>query len=638
MADLHPEARVYLQSRDTGEIVLMDNFTHISTTVSMESGGASIAFSNANDRAFAKRFRSRDLSSQNGSFVKAYLQDIFNLKLVTEINAMRRSLANDLRAGRVTSTTLDEFLRMDFLAEVDFMNRVWIDFRGRDGRWYAGFTGITSGVSDDFRVGGVPAFTVGCKDLRRLLQLSQIITSGGDNSLLFTTQQDLRSQTTIPEAFKTLQNTFSGIEDPAGVIGMAIDVVNKSFGRFQSGSQQTTALFGTEKLWALPGADVKNPARRYEGLIHVRDDEPARVGPQSRLDGVANPDEVFRANPTFAQTLMSQTLGYGTAAYAVDRSISFNNLAAMRKVIRSSFEIFGVERTAADRIIQEVASVTLYDFWCDAMGNLIFQRPRYDDLPNTDAPDFTTGTDRGIGFDPRTNKFLRPDNVQGSDFAGLRDHGRNYLIGDESLKRITRSVDESGLYTVVTTGAVFDFISTGALLEKMGQTGVALAPAKLQRLLGTRIFSGKSIVSAGIAIEKRYLDRAAAVLLRRLNAQAATMSAELVQRPDLQPGRTMLDLERGKLYYNREATNDFAVGEEHSTTVKGNFGHFPEEPIGDAWLADESFEVILAVTKTLADITQDVNAKILQETLNLDPSFQRQPTIPLQNFPSKLGG
>jgi hypothetical protein len=623
MAELKPEARILLQSRRTGEIVQLDSFTNISTTVGLDSGGASISFTNINDRAFAKvASRDRDLPQS----VKAYLKEIFDLKLVAEINAMRRSIANDLHAGRVTSRTMDEFLRTEWVSEIEFMNRIWIDFRGRDGQWRAGFTGVTSGVSDDFRVGGVPSVSVSCNDMRRLLQISQIITLGGDNGMLFTTEQDLKAQERIPNAFKTVQNIFSNIDDPAGVISRALDLVNAFFGGQASGLGRFPSLFGSNSLWNIQGL-VDSPTRNYDGVVPIRSEDVfARLSAfassqVARLDGMQRPDIVLSNNPPFAQTAPDVVQGYGLAAYLVDKSISSENLKPLRTGLRASFEVLGVERTSAERIIAEVLSVTHYDFWCDAMGNAIFQRPRYDDLPNFQPVDYEKKSDRGIAFDPVSRTFLPSGEMSAQGVSGLRDHGRNYLIGDESLKRMTTSSSESGLYTVATVSSSFDFIDQGELLRKLGQTGVALAPAKLQRLLGTRIFSGKAPVSAAVNIEKAYLNRAAAALLRRLNAQAVTMSAELVQRPDLQPGRTVLAVERQKLYYLREVTNDFAVGEEHTTTIRCNYGHLPEEPVGDPWLMPENFEAVIAFAKNLADVSEETNQKVLAAAYNLDPSF-----------------
>ena len=217
MADLKPEARIIFQNRRTAEIVQLPFFTSIESSVSTGGGTATISFNNNDDRFFSETAIIRDFSKRPE--VLEYLTEVFNLDLIAEVNRKRRELAEALRAGNARKNELTNFLKLSFTSEIEAMNRIWIDYRGRDGRWYAGFTGITSGITDVYAPGSPPQLTVACKDMRRFLQMSQVIRSGGDSGLIDKTLFDTIQQTVTPlELQNVRQDIFSGIEDPAGII------------------------------------------------------------------------------------------------------------------------------------------------------------------------------------------------------------------------------------------------------------------------------------------------------------------------------------------------------------------------------------------------------------------------------------
>lgn len=265
---------------------------------------------------------------------------------------------------------------------------------------------------------------------------------------------------------------------------------------------------------------------------------------------------------------------------------------------------FGYEnqRTPASSVLSVIANYTGYNVWFDAKGNLIYQTARYDDFPNAQ----TSGNDdyddpeasRGIpflseGYDQFGDIIGFYGEQHVSDFStdkgsgvlapvGIPFHGRNYIIGDESVLNWSVSRDESDALTALSIQGTPQLIPSGDVnqeLAKLAATG-KFTDTNLLRKFGPRYQIAPPLITSTLG-GLQLLETLADGLLRRANHNIENLSLNLNCRPDLQLGRTIYFAQRRKLYYLTGIQEHFQQGEPLTTVINGQYGHLATDPIGD---------------------------------------------------------
>lgn len=640
-------ARIFIQVRETGEIIQLDDFVSISTTNSLRGEStASIDIVNKADKWY--NFRSTKERKQTD--VAQLLADSYNRPMFRDINraiaektkeAMREAKRIVEKGGGVASVrdseAIQEIASLEEYLIFDLMYRVWIDFRGRDNlyelaippssktarpRWYAGFTGIITTMNESFNPGRESMLNITGQSMAQFFRTTKAVTDKGFKPLM-------NSVADVTATYQAYTNSFSQFVDGGAIIGFLIDVVDKTF-RATEGT-----IYPGPSFWKVPeveqvikrgGKFVPNDKvgkavewisrilkREYKGLSHRR--------PEGGFAGMAS-DPNYLNNLTLRDFYENSSLrvkksdiirflawktiydgivqnepsimGYLQSQFTIDEMIRAQSTTGdvdsspYQQMIKNSFQ-FESQRLNADVIMRAVADLMNYHVYFDAMGNLIYQKARYDDFPGQEAEvdyDEAVEGNRGHAFidgDGNQNSLLYQKLGKGryDRSKGLFYHGRNYLIGDESLLGWQITHDERNVLTHVAVPVSLNFITLPQAIQALGIAGTVSHP-DLERKFGTRMVTGPAIITN--TLNKQLAEVLAEGILRRSNNTLESASLTFNTRPDLQLGRTMYLMERRRLYYITSIQNRILWGQEFKTVVRGEYGHHPTSPIGDPWL------------------------------------------------------
>lgn len=629
-----PSARIYIQVQETREVIFCDTFTTIDTNLKLDGAStATVQLINKADRWFT--FASRAVKKQTD--LSQFLLDAYNAKRFVEINQKRQALLDQARkqSGNLQQQTLLEIYSMDQIVMMNLAYRIWIDFRGRKDlvdlqqqdsrkyrnlpdRWYAGFTGVITAVEDYNEPGKMQQLTISCRDMKRFFDTTMLVTQQGFNPVL-TLDTDVVSYLKQYQA-----NALAGFVDGAAIINFAADLINKTFH-----TSAGDGFYPFNQFWQLPAVDqiatpnAQNPnieivKPTYLGITHRRaptgfsnallsSDRYAPTFDMIQSKNVTlnqKKSDVIRFiqasdvtkeyvkdvaairpgfNPdVFTNAVNQQVQGQDTyqgADFSVDKMIvnGSANSNPYQQLIKQAFN-WETSRISAAQAIKSVADLTGYYCYCDAKGNLIYQKQRFDDFPATEP---------GSNYDNEDESTSLPMKDEIGQYSaadqftlGMGFHGRNYLIGDESILnwRITR--DDANIVTnVIVPPGVNDLPDDPNLLRYA--TGVGFADPDISRRFGVRLYYAQQLFEGGF---NRLIPQILAEgITRKMNASIETLQLALNMRPDLQLGRTLYMMERRRLFLITGVQNSLQWGKRHDTTITGEFGHHPFSPILDPW-------------------------------------------------------
>jgi len=648
-------ARLYIQVRETGEIVQLDDFISVETMNSLSGdSNASVSIVNAAD----KWYNFRSTKDRRQTDIAQLLADAYKRPLFRDINeALNAKYKEAIKMSRASDreSALEEIASLEEYMIFDLSYRMWVDFRGRDNlyemaspsrskltreRWYAGFTGIITALSEGYAPGKDAAMSITANSMMQLFKTTKAVTEKGYNPLFSTPADTLSS-------FSAMTNSFAEYQDGGAIISFLIQLIERTFHAPNDGSGIGSIYYGS-KFWNLPDVanvtydnGVSSPgaphgglgqapsdptkikwnqkilSRNYEGYGHMRP-EKGILGLFSdpnflnnlKYDGTAyykgkklrvKKSDIIKFisksaldsnvnNPNLSQYLVAK-YGIDTAIKAVSQSgAKYTN--PYQQAIKAAFN-FDSPRISCNTIMAAVAGVMNYNVFFDAAGNLIYQKSRYDDFPGT-APDVDYDADvpdnRGAAFldgdgDPSEPLFKKLGkgtfkDDKGNRNPGLKYHGRNYIIGDESLLGWVISKNEQNVVTNVAVPSAANNLTISQELQSE-MAGVFFS-ADLTRRFGNRFLTASPIITdsiTGIVLAETVAEG----LMRRANQGLEVCSMTFNTRPDFQLGRTVFLAERRKLYYLDVIQNRFVPGQEFKTTLTGKYGHPPTDPIGDPW-------------------------------------------------------
>ena len=652
---MKPSARIYIQIRETGEVIEMDSFSTISTHLSLRGqSSATISLVNKADRWYLLRSQGERYQTD----VSQFLLGLYKKRRIFDINKRVRYLYGQALGQKTGSDarmkSLTEISQLEETLAFDTMYRIWIDFRGRDDlydhteaplkknnqeRWYAGFTGIITGLTESYAIGKDASISISCRDYMRLFETTKVVTDKGLAPLL-NLPGDYRGKTTA------LTTSFAEYSDGAAIISAVIDVVNATY---RIGGESPVYL---NEIWSVPGIqndnwhipEVRNLGtevlqRTYKGFSSRRSQQgfggmgkkKGFLLERSMQDVVKNVKNIFRtrlsdtvnvARKDVIDVMMGtndpRVMDYLTSEYAVDRMIDAGQgivkTNPYQKYIKATFG-FQSQRVAASEILKAVGGVMNYDVYFDTRGNLIYQKSRYDDIPNSSDGDYDSPgpSSRGIAyldeltsgnnlldalmargkyngwvsgnFDAALNgnfaDLINPDGDY-KDALGLDYHGRNYIVGDEGLIGWRFSQTEDGIINYAVCPNPHNYFVATDFIKNM-ESGLAVRFAimdpSLEAKYGARFAELPGLFTD--AAEQDMASVAATMMAKRANAMSDTCGVDYNMRPDLQLGRTIFSLERRKLYYLTDIQQKLTWGQSFITSLGGSYGHIPFEPIGD---------------------------------------------------------
>jgi len=580
MPNFEADARIYVMVRamENGKpprslyyIIELKNFTRIETRLTMTGvSTASVSLNNRDDQMYVDATMENELDSALIPFAK-------NEKYIKKYINPARNKARENFYNITSLTQKNSFLNTEYVLPFGEMDRIWIDFKGRDGKWYAAFTGIITSITDSYDATGTPTVVLSCKDLRRFWGLT-LLNTQNSIKVLDQTEQDL-----VQKGMSPYVNTFSGYTSGDTIARKVLQIINECYTGYKGTEGLKTYPYSTvtdrsfrTPFWLLPNQVGQVCERKYVGLSNVRSDE--------GLMGTVKPN----LYQSYSIAVLSSELNlseYENSQFLVDESFGSTNLKTYEKMIRQAFELYNMARVPASEVLNRVADIGWLDLYQDAMGNLIYQYPRYDDIPEAN-----------------------------SSLYSEKMHGDEYVIVDDGFLSYSSTVNEENRVTSLSVGAREDWgISLDGDLQLSTNTGYAIAGREETNKYGVRAKVLQSVMLG--FLQKEELNRYALACRNMLNTYVRTGRVVMNQRPDLQLGRTMYNVERNLLYYVRSISNDYVHGSHHRTSVELVMGHDPKNQIGNPFkqllqsVSNEKYNKVAFADSTPISIENPVSSK-----------------------------
>lgn len=545
-----PEARIYMLIDQVGEhpdpkirpysgehlLYRFDDFTDIEVDLPVRGmSSASITFDNKYDRFFKWEGDRSDFSDTLPEET-ALLQKLIWLDLYKPLHQGRRKERQTdklLYLSERASKCLSHFPIMPF----GLMNRVFIDFKGRDGKWYAAFSGfVTNVVERTTKSSGSSTIIVKCSGFRRLLSLTPFLTYKEaqlwPSQEWYTVFEKKELEDKIKELMdkykmnECLTNRFAGVQ-PRDIMLYILDVIHYIY----NGEGKT--YWGNDNFWEKV-SDYS--AFKGSGKSHIRPDE-----------------------PSFGDYI-------STKGFYIDELLGKDSdYKPYKQLVRDGFALFGAQMDSALKIFEYIASMVMGYVYIDAVGNLIYELPKYNHFPKID--------------------YLESDEDQ-KDLKDQYFHGPNYIAHDDSLISWNIGESESPIMTKVMGTREFDLITVDGALNTVLNNQHVLLSEDEQIRFGFRNFSTQTLFYGGQLkkemskeVFKKYLE----AVLGRLNSSWKNMSITFNQRPDFLLNRTIVLLERETVGLITKIHHSFHVGDKLTSTVTCDYCRNIKEKIPEPW-------------------------------------------------------
>lgn len=436
-------------------------------------------------------------------------------------------------------------LPVDGYPKFTTMGRIWIWMTSAyDGEWYLVFTGIISQIVDSYVYGSDSTITLNCKGLSRYLEVSYIPLKSSLSTLVNNLHEYLLRKV---ECFTNrLVNIKEGVGEVSGddMVKYIIDSVNLEY----KGTKDFVNCNFLQNIW-----DTQTYLKKTTGVSN-------KISKKFRPVLFIHP-KVGESKP-------------------------------FKVMLAQVYELFRTETDTALGLLKKIANTTFYDFYCDSLGNLIYQPPQYDNVPG-----------------------------DGKQVA----HGENYIFDSRGyfqevfgktreIKSVVFSEDEETAVTgVIVPGdwvmAEIPQVLRDCIIGMYPRLDDLRQKWSLPRVniykYGIRLFTAQPVI--GVTVQD-VLDRYAKAIYNRLNSMVFKVNVTFdLPRPDLQLGRTIYFEDRKSLYYLTAIKISYAFGKSATTSLTGSFGHLVYNPIGDVW------EIISRELKRL-DSIQSIDV-VKQETV-----------------------
>lgn len=544
------------------------------------------------------------------------------------------------------------------LVDLGLMQRVVIDARGQDGRWHAWFTGVVCGIEDGYRVKDVPTIALRCRDYMRLLQLSEIALragSGADqlsNLSLEARLQQKSKQGSLVRFCTSLAN-LTGPQ----ILHSILDLVNRTYcwlpyamsqldldgyafnadslaksGVAIPGSLNREDFWRDEGFWYVPFFDKvqlqasyigQDTLRRRTEEVHVYNPGSIAKGVQEvvRTTGPSDDEEEFPVAALSSTLLVDANLGAdGGGGYQGQ---------AYRFLIENLLGLWQVDRTTADLVVRKVADASFYDIFFDGNGSMVYQIPKYNNLPGDYSVSFTKTRLVSASFASNRDQLVSnniptsesnfnipetqtvqygphmqpggpydhfdfaPSAESGLNFA-WQHHGFGYVLTDSGVRSWRLSSSEEPIVTDVEVPGQLGIINLDQNMQNKFFSGRTPFDQvrKDQARFGHRFLRSSPIVlpkdfRAGMLGFTPTLDAMAVALMRQLNGRAVTGTIEMSSRSDIDVGLTVLLLERQHVFYVTAIDHQvrYGKGADATTTLTLSFGHDLGQQYPNPWVS-----------------------------------------------------
>jgi len=576
------------------------------------SWSATVNLSNAND----KYYESKESYDHMIPFIgdtkqkSDYMERLLLNSSVSEINPNRSGyipFKNNFK-NRVLKKE-DDYAVYKYNCDFYELQRIWIDFLGIDGIWYAGFTGVISSISKSISAKGHnSSLVLECVDLSRLWELTPVILTRGNTEIAPDITADINEQ----ELRLTWYQTEAADYDQLLLISKCLTIINATF-CFQTGVQ------------VLPSNLVSWHDYLYNEAVWY--DERSEFKPLSEYP---SPVRDFST----VQTLSDFTRLYLTSYVYYDEWLT--TYPVFRQLFKSDISLYThPSKVKVSEVFKQIKNVFGFHLYCDAAGNIVHKYPKYDQLPSIKTKKIdleTTGVSdiSGAEYDEGVVKTTYDANGNRSSAKVITDefytpvfldrrtkwHGSNYIIDDKHLDDISVNTTEQSVWTrAVVPSEYRRNISYGPDIDAAlftGYTKITDARVRrLQRRYGVRELQTKPLfrdVLIQLCSEGKINEILTAYALTYLmvsKSMSETATWMLNARPDIYVGNTIMYVEGQMLYYISSITHMFTRGSSFTTRIRGDYGHHPYDPLGAPLLDIVGIESVIketAVPETVNDI------------------------------------
>lgn len=598
-------------------------------------------------RDFLNRNSPLNLDKRGGDYTKR-MSDYFHKKWIYGVaSSSSNEAARAIFRSRETENGLAR------------MQRIFVDIKGEDDRWYAGFSGIISRIDENFDVQGEPTLVLSCRDMLRIFSISEIVMQSPlwrlkiPNWIQISEQNRLSVQSNLMakksvsaimfEVCKILQDSYCypavqarwGATNPGQPASAAANV--------EAGSSPTKGSLGAQEYEAMTKfvSDPNNFWFKHNFWDLREGIDPETLPPywgfpplRRRFVEVAGPPAPGGVAPKGSNWIVAEngiqadwTLDDLRAQLCVDGYFrEAEQTTGYQFAISQTFEILEALMIRADAVCKHAAETMWCDWYADGNGNIVFQMTKMNNLPasircedrrvssgagigggvsgqsvggGTRGLEGLPTTERILGKKPVSMEFL-PETFEaekqvydfspGPDLMPTKGHSYNYILVDESVKGWSIGESEDSIVTHVTVPFGGDYeIGAGSVVDPIRNMGLAENDA-WQTRFGIRSMSSSKIfthkIFMGLSYEKRQqvMNAIAQHLMNMMNGGSVSGSVRLINRPDLDVGRTVLLFERQKIGYIDGISWQVNKGQPVSVSVVLSYVHDIADQIPNPWV------------------------------------------------------
>lgn len=485
---------------------------------------------------------------------------------------------------------------------IDLFDPIFIDYMGQDGLWYAGFTGLVTRISDSYARTGDQSLTLQCRDYSVLL----------DNVSLITAWNRLTTRETQTNIYKYIYGSDANAD-------AARTAFTDIFSKYNTVEEIILNVIKTaQEMWRLDdyseeyNIGVKavkfdtTEAYEYHGISARRGSiyAPSVGGDPTNM----NPDD-FKAVNKYEflpkHYMWDTQTSLGNKKIFLDPLLKRFDNVFIHKLLTTNLELFKDSMKSADQILSDLAAKMLANRYFDANGNLIIELPKPNALPDLmayggrsqasailhEAVSLKTGGPKNYIKPLQTTPLIEGIH-EAYDWSTLFFHGSNYVLSSDDFVSFNTTIDEAPLYTIATMGQLPPYLANIDVNLQDSSTyyrGVGTVGFDMLAKLGVRRYQMQTIYNAKFPDKNNTADRVlsyqSAAILERVNSAADSGTCQLLQRPELQLGRTFILPTRMKSYVITGINNTWAPGSRHTTTLTLSYGHPIHKTLEVPWSA-----------------------------------------------------
>lgn len=563
----------------------VNHFISVDSKLSIEGGGSAQVVFNDFNMKFKKYVKFKYINSKEwgderleGTNSETLLSNLTNLQEIGDFRKHLTRYASESDALRALKVLAGEqgLNGGVLLPLVTTQNLIWIHYLGRDGYWYAGFTGIITRISITESKNKTPIYTVSARTPDVFFENSPIAIRtknvGGAsnpvsdqskvedvNNLAFTNiySGKITSEIIVDVLDKVNRFflNFNREDIPKSIDGKLVDYRYYKLNRLIGFGKNTTPsveeqLDENKPIVLIPpigegqkGYDINNPLFEnkrwhWEQTLDIKND--FYTGSEIRK----NSGEIVNAEEgDWLQLVMDK--------FFHDEG---DNVKPFQNLIATNLQLFTVDKMSAKEVLDIVKKSVFCYMYFSGDGNFRVERPYFD-----------------------IHLGMLDSSVERTDLPP--DYDLRYLITklDASYLSHNYSEDSSNIVTRTETDVKPDWLTFAPEITKLAYTGKSESSWKTTFKFGEKQIQLNSIVSpkyayADSGIKDKLLRSYCFAMRMILSSNYRQLAVKFDQRPDIQLNRDMLFLDEGVYFLTKDISQHFTPQEGRLTTdVTGTF-------------------------------------------------------------------